>query len=160
MDRPNAGVIDPQPITIDEITINRPGVTLRHRQSNPRRNKRVPETASSLIFGSQMATPQARREALGPLATQLLQSIPKIAFVSAIVISTLTPPQPLMWMVYVFFYGESGAHMNDDAPPLVRFIGSDGRTPEERYTDSKWFTLLHVLPGKQSIVVDPRGIKN
>ena len=103
-----------------------------------------------------MATPQARREALGPLATRLLQSIPKIAFVSAIVISTLTFPQPLMWMIYVFFYGESGAHMDDGLPQL---IDSDGRTPEERYTDSKWFTLLHVLPGKQSFVVGPRVIK-
>ena len=105
-----------------------------------------------------MATPQARREALGPLGTRILQSIPKIAFVSAIVISTLTPPQPLMWMVYVFFYGESGANIDD--PQLAQFIDSHGRTPEERYTDSKWFTLLHVLPGKQSFVVHRRGINN
>jgi hypothetical protein len=95
-----------------------------------------------------MATPQARREALGPLGTRLLQSIPKIAFVSAIIISTITPPQPLMWMVYVFFYGESGADMDDGGPPLVQFIDGQGRTPFERFTDSKWSTLLHVLPGK------------
>ena len=62
-----------------------------------------------------------------------------------------------MWMVYVFFYGESAAHMDDGAPPLVQFIDSRGRTTGERYTDSKWFTLLHVLPGKQSFVVGPRN---
>ncbi len=95
-----------------------------------------------------MATPQARREALGPLGARLLQSIPKIAFISTIVISTITPPQPLMWMVYVFFYGESGAHMEDGAPPLVQFIDSHGRTHSERLMDSKWSTLLHVLPGR------------
>jgi hypothetical protein len=104
-----------------------------------------------------MATPQARREALGPLGMRLLQSIPKIAFVSTIIISTLTPPQPLIWMVSVFFYGESGAHMEDDAPPspLVHFVDSDGRSHYERMTDSKWSTLLHVLPGKQSFVMIP-----
>ena len=105
-----------------------------------------------------MATPQVRREALGPLGTRLLQSIPKIAFVSAIVISTITPPQPLMWMVYVFFYGESTPHMDDGAPPLVQLIDSHGRTLSERLTESKWSTLLHVLPGKQSFVVIPHGI--
>jgi hypothetical protein len=106
-----------------------------------------------------MATPQARREALGPLGTRILQSIPKIAFVSTIVISTLTPPQSLIWMVSVFFYGESGAHMDDGAPPLPEFIDGHGRTSSERFTDSKWSTLLHVLPGKQSFVVVPRGIE-
>jgi len=98
-----------------------------------------------------MATPQARREALGPLGTRLLQSIPKIAFVFTIVISIITPPQPLMWMTYVFFYGESGARIDDGAPPFVlqfQFVDSHGRTPAERLTDSKWSTLLHVLPGK------------
>lgn len=105
-----------------------------------------------------MATPQARREALGPLGARLLQAIPKIAFVSVIVISTLTAPQPLMWMTSVFFYGESSPHIEDGAPPLVQFIDSHGRTPSERFTDSKWSTLLHVLPGKQSFVVISQGI--
>ena len=97
-----------------------------------------------------MATPQARRrrEALGPLGTRLLQSIPSIAFVSTILISILTPPQPLRWIVYAFFYRESGAHMEDDAPPLARFVDSHGRSHYERMSDSKWSTLLHVLPGK------------
>jgi len=102
-----------------------------------------------------MATPQARREALGPLGTRLLQSIPKIAFVSTIVISILTPPQPLMWVVYVFFYGESPPHLEDDAPPLLRFTDSHGRNNLDRLTDSRWSTLLHVLPGKQSSVMIP-----
>jgi len=53
-----------------------------------------------------------------------------------------------MWMIYVFFYGESGARMDDGAPPFVQFIDSHGRHPAERLTDSKWSTLLHVLPGK------------
>ena len=92
-----------------------------------------------------MATPQ---EALGPLGARSLQLIPTIAFVLTIVISIITPPQPLMWMVYVFFYGESGTHMEDGAPPLLQFIDSHGRTHSERLTDSKWSTLLHVLPGK------------
>jgi hypothetical protein len=107
-----------------------------------------------------MATTYARREALGPLGIRLLQSIPKITFVSTIIISTLTPPQPLAWMTYVFFYGESGAHMEDDAPPLVQFVDSHGRSHYERMTDSKWSTLLHVLPGKQPFVMIPCGIKN
>ena len=64
-----------------------------------------------------------------------------------------------MWMVYVFFYGESGTHMENGGPPLPQFIDSHGRTNTERYTDSKWSTLLHVLPGKQSFVVIPRRIK-
>jgi len=95
-----------------------------------------------------MATPRARREALGPPGTQTLQSIPTITFVSTIVISILTPPQPLIWMAYAFFYGESGAHMEDDAPPLAQLIDSHGRSHYERMTGSKWSTLLHVLPGK------------
>ena len=95
-----------------------------------------------------MATPQARREALGPLGLKLLQLIPRVAFVSTIVISILTPPQPLIWMVYVFFYGESPAHLEDGAPPLAQFIDSHGRSHYERLSDSKWSTLLHVLPGK------------
>ena len=95
-----------------------------------------------------MATPQARREALGPLGTQLLQSIPKIAFVSAIVISTLTPPHPLIWMVHAFIYGKPAPHLEDDDPPLVRLVDGRGRSNYERLTDSKWATLLHVLPGK------------
>ncbi len=105
-----------------------------------------------------MATPQARREALGPLGARLLQSIPKIVFISTIVISTITPPQPLMWMAHVFFYGESGTHMEDGDPPLPQFLDSHGRTNSERYTEAKWATLLHVLPGRQSFVLIPREI--
>jgi len=98
-----------------------------------------------------MATPQARREALGLLGTRLLQSIPRIAFISTIVISTLTPLHPIKWMVYVLSYGESAARMEDHLPPLVRFIDSQGRGYFERMTDSTWSTLLHVIPGKQSL---------
>ena len=102
---------------------------------------------STFILPS-MATPQARQKALGPLGTQLLQSIPKVAFVSTIVISTLTPPRPIKWMVYVFYHGASATPMEDNLPPLVRFIDGHGRGHYERMTDSKWSTLLHVLPGK------------
>ena len=97
-----------------------------------------------------MSTHQARREALGPLGTRLFQAIPRIAFISTIVISTLTPIHPTKWMVYVLFYGESGAHLEDHIPPLVQFIDGQGRGYYERMTDSTWSTLLHVIPGKQA----------
>ena len=95
-----------------------------------------------------MATPQARQKVLEPLGTRLLQLIPRVAFVSTIVISTLTPPRPIKWMLYVFFYGEPAAHMDNHLPPLVRFIDDHGRGHYERMADSKWSTLLHVLPCK------------
>lgn len=103
-----------------------------------------------------MATPQARREALGPLGTRLLQLIPGIAFVSAILISTFTFPQPMRWIVHVFFYGESGARLarlEAHHPPLVQFTDGHGRGHYERMADSKWSTLLHVLPGKYSLLM-------
>lgn len=98
-----------------------------------------------------MATHQARREALGPLGTRLIQAIPRIAFISTIVLSTLTFRHPVKWMVYVLFYGESGVHMEAHLPPLVQFIDSQGRGYYERMTDSTWSTLLHVIPGKHSL---------
>lgn len=109
------------------------------------------ETHYSAFILPSMATHQARREALGSLGTRLVQAIPKIAFISTIVISTLTPLHPIKWMVYVLFYGESGVHMEDRLPPLIRFIDGHGRGYNERMTDSTWSTLLHVLPGKQSL---------
>ena len=100
-----------------------------------------------------MATPQARREALGPLGTRLVQAIPRIAFISTIVISILTPLHPIKWMVYVLFYGESGVHMEERLPPLVRFIDGHGRGYYERMSDSMWSTLLHVLPGRHIFTI-------
>ena len=95
-----------------------------------------------------MVTSQARQRVLGSLGTRLLQLIPKIAFVSTIVISTLTLPIPIKWIVQVLFYGKSAAHMENHLPPLVRFTDDHGRGHYERMADSKWSTLLHVLPCK------------
>ena len=95
-----------------------------------------------------MATHQARREALGPLGIRLFQAIPRIAFISTIVISTLTPLHPMKWMVYVLFYGQSIARMEDHLPPLVQFIDGQGRGYYERMTDSTRSVLLHVIPGR------------
>ena len=95
-----------------------------------------------------MQTPKARQKVLGPLATRFLHLVPRIAFVSTIVISILTFPVPLRWMLHVFVYGGSLAHLEDRAPPLVRFIDEHGRGHYVRMADSKWSTLLHVLPGE------------
>jgi hypothetical protein len=109
------------------------------------------ETHYSDFVLPSMATHQARREALGQLGTRLFQAIPRIAFISTIVISTLTPFHPIKWIVYVFFYGKSAAHLGDTLPPLAQFIDGQGRGYYERMTDSTWSALLHIIPGTQAL---------
>jgi len=62
----------------------------------------------------------------------------------------------MKWMVYVLFYGQSIARMEEHLPPLVQFIDGQGRGYYERMTDSTRSVLLHVIPGRQAFTIKKR----
>jgi len=104
-----------------------------------------------------MSTREPQPEALGssqsPAGSRMLAIVPMIAFPLAILISVLTVPSPVLWMIDVFVHGGNGAHLEEPLPRVAQLTDERGLNHFERLSSSKWASVSHILPGRY---LDPR----
>lgn len=104
-----------------------------------------------------MSARKFQYEALGLSQSQVvprvLNVLPMIAFPLTIMISVLTVPAAILWMIDVFVRGGDGAHLNEQLPRVAQVTDVRGLGQFERLSSSKWASTSHILPGRY---LDPR----
>jgi hypothetical protein len=100
--------------------------------------------------------PEAFMLSQSQASSRLLNILPMIAFLLTILISMLTVPTPVLWMVDVFARGGNGAHLEEALPRVAQSTDVRGFGHFERLSSSKWASVSHILPGRY---FDPRNTK-
>ena len=108
-----------------------------------------------------MSARKPQYEALGlsqsQVVSRVLNILPMIAFPLTIIISVLTVPAPVLWMIDVFVHGRDGAYLNEQLPRVAQVTDVRGVGHFERLSSSKWASTSHILPGRY---LDPRKTLN
>ena len=91
--------------------------------------------------------PQSEMLGLSQGASRLLDALPKIAFPLTILISVLTFPTTVLYMIEAFARGGDAAYLQELLPRLAQLTDGRGLGHYERLSINKWASVSHFLPG-------------